>query len=68
MNSASLLCIPTPRALDIQPRNILMGVLNDSELVQFEHDGKIYPSPRKELSTHTVYRSRPLPLAKAVHV
>jgi serine/threonine-protein kinase SRPK3 len=62
MNSFSLPCVLTSRVIDIQPRNILFGFFENSELVQFERDEKEYPSPRKELSTHTVYLARTLPL------
>jgi len=62
MNSFSLPCVLTSRAIDIQPRNILLGFFEDSELVQFEREEQEYPSPRKELSTHTVYLTRSLPL------
>lgn len=46
----------------MQPWNILLGVFEDSGLIQFEREEQEYPSPRKELSTHTVYLTRSLPL------
>lgn len=49
---------------DIQPKNILLGVLDDSAFARFEKDEREYPMPRKELLSRTVYMSRPMPLTK----
>jgi len=49
---------------DIQPKNILLGVLDDSAFARFERDELKDPMPRKELPSHTVYVSRPMPLTK----
>lgn len=52
------------RNIDIQPRNILLGVLDDSAFARFERDELQEPMPRKELPSHTVYVTRPMPLTK----
>jgi serine/threonine-protein kinase SRPK3 len=49
---------------DIQPKNILLGVLDESAFARFESDELRDPMPRKELPSHTVYVSRPMPLTK----
>ena len=49
---------------DIQPKNILLGVLDNSCFDRFERDEFDYPMPRKELPSRTVYVSRPMPLSK----
>lgn len=49
---------------DIQPKNILLGVLDDSAFARFERDELQDPMPRKKLPSHTVYVSRPMPLTK----
>lgn len=49
---------------DIQPKNILLGVLDDSAFARFERDELDNPVPRKKLPSHTVYVSRPMPLTK----
>ncbi|KAK3116860.1 hypothetical protein LTR53_002354 [Teratosphaeriaceae sp. CCFEE 6253] len=45
---------------DIQPLNILLGVLDHSRFAMLEEDEREHPLPRKELPTHTVYTSRPM--------
>lgn len=50
--------------LDIQPKNILLGVLDDSAFIRFERDERESPMPRKELNSRVVYVSRPMPLTK----
>ena len=50
--------------IDIQPKKILLGILDDSCFQRFERDEIDYPIPRKELPSRTVYVSRPMPLTK----
>jgi serine/threonine-protein kinase SRPK3 len=50
--------------IDIQPKNILLGVLDNSAFARFERDELQDPMPRKKLPSHTVYVSRPMPLTK----
>lgn len=50
--------------LDIQPKNILLGILDGSAFARFERDEGEHPLPRKELPGRTVYISRPMPLTK----
>lgn len=49
-------------AIDIQAWNILLGALDDSKLAPLERDLQEFPSPRKVLSTHSVYLTRQVPL------
>lgn len=49
---------------DLQPKNILLGVLDNSCFARFERDELDHPMPRKELPSRTVYVSRPMPLSK----
>ncbi|KAM3421860.1 hypothetical protein BST61_g2237 [Cercospora zeina] len=49
---------------DIQPKNILLGTLDDSAFTRFERDEREKPLPRKELSDRTIYVSHPMPLTK----
>lgn len=49
---------------DIQPLNILRGVLDDSAFTRFEQAELQNPLPRKESPSHTVYLSRPMPFTK----
>lgn len=49
---------------DIQPRNILLGILDNSAFERFEREAREQPMPRKELSDHTVYVSQPMLLTK----
>ena len=51
---------------DIQPKNILLGVLDDAAFVQFEHEATHNPLPQKELPDRTIYTSQPMPLTKGV--
>ena len=48
----------------IQPKDILLGILDDSAFARFEKDERECPLPRKELFGRTVYFSRPMPLTK----
>ncbi|SMR58372.1 unnamed protein product [Zymoseptoria tritici ST99CH_1E4] len=46
---------------DVQPKNILMGVLKtDTAFERFQQDEVEKPSPRKELPDRTIYVSRPM--------
>ncbi|PSK53401.1 hypothetical protein B9Z65_8956 [Elsinoe australis] len=49
---------------DIQPRNILLGILDNSAFERFEREAREQPMPRKELSDHTVCISQPMPSTK----
>ncbi|PIA97368.1 SRSF protein kinase 2 [Cercospora beticola] len=50
---------------DIQPKNILLGVLDNSAFERFERDEKEAPFPQKELPCgRIVYVSHPMPLTK----
>ncbi|KAF2211073.1 hypothetical protein CERZMDRAFT_112879 [Cercospora zeae-maydis SCOH1-5] len=49
---------------DIQPKNILLGTLDDSAFARFERDEREKPLPRKELPDRTIYISHPMPLTK----
>lgn len=49
---------------DIQPKNILLGILDNSAFARFERDEKDASFPRKQLPNRTVYLSRPMPLTK----
>lgn len=50
--------------LDVQPYNILLGVLDNTAFERFESDERDYPMPRKELPTHTIYISKPMLLTR----
>jgi serine/threonine protein kinase len=63
-SAASLRLSLTLELTDVQPKNILLGVLDDACFARYERDELNYPMPRKELSTRTVYVSRPMPLSK----
>ncbi|KAK1074740.1 hypothetical protein LTR74_000984 [Friedmanniomyces endolithicus] len=49
---------------DIQPKNILLGVLDTSAFTRYEEDEREYPMPRKELPSRTVYTSKPMLFTK----
>lgn len=50
-------------SLDLQPSNLLMGINDESFLLQYERNELDNPSPRKSLDGRTIYLSRPLPLS-----
>ncbi|KAK0823631.1 hypothetical protein LTR73_008324 [Friedmanniomyces endolithicus] len=50
----------TVERADIQPKNILLGVLDTSAFARYEEDEREYPMPRKELPSRTVYTSKPM--------
>lgn len=52
--------------LDIQPKNILLGILDSSVFTRFENDERSDPFPRKVTSSRTIYTSRPMRLTKGV--
>jgi len=49
---------------DVQPRNILLGVLDNAAFIRFERDERELPIPQFELASRAVYISRPMPLTK----
>ncbi|RJE23238.1 Protein kinase domain-containing protein [Aspergillus sclerotialis] len=49
---------------DLQPRNILLGVEDESILADFEKEERCNPSPRKINSDYTIYTSRELGIPK----
>ncbi|KAK0878896.1 hypothetical protein LTR87_007346 [Friedmanniomyces endolithicus] len=54
----------TVERADIQPKNILLGVLDTSAFTRYEEDEHKYPMPRKELPSRTVYTSKPMLFTK----
>lgn len=46
---------------DVQPNNLLMGIHDESVLVDYENDEFERPVPRKVVDDRTIYLSRPLP-------
>lgn len=56
--------ISNVEVIDIQPMNILMGVLDDSPFARFEREELQDPMPLKESPSHPVYLSRPMPFTK----
>nr|POE62422.1 serine/threonine-protein kinase srpk [Quercus suber] len=49
---------------DIQPKNILLGILDNSAFARFEQYEREQPMPRKQLPSRTIYASRMMPLTK----
>ncbi|KAI9926013.1 hypothetical protein MW887_004472 [Aspergillus wentii] len=47
---------------DIQPNNILLGIDDESILLDMQEDEISNPAPRKQLSDRTVYATRAMPL------
>ncbi|RJE24407.1 STYKc [Aspergillus sclerotialis] len=47
---------------DVQPNNILLGIDDESILAEMEEDEVANPAPRKQLSDHTIYATRAMPL------
>ncbi|KAK1809531.1 hypothetical protein LTR12_016093 [Friedmanniomyces endolithicus] len=58
-----LLCLPVAMT-DVQPRNILLGVLDNAAFARFERDERELPIPQFEHASRAVYISRPMPLTK----
>lgn len=52
--------------LDIQPKNILLGVSDNDAFKRFEQYEQEEPLPRKELPSRSIYTSRPMPPTKGV--
>ena len=50
--------------LDIQPKNVMLGTLDNAAFERFEQDEREHPLPRMETPSRTVYVSRPMPLTK----
>ena len=55
------------RMTDIQPKNILLGVLENAAFKRIQREEREAPLPRKILPARTVYISRPMFLIKALH-
>ena len=49
---------------DLQPSNLLLGVLDQTVFAKYEQQQIRDPVPRKELPDRTIYTSRSVPLTK----
>ncbi|PLB37916.1 kinase-like domain-containing protein [Aspergillus candidus] len=54
--------------VDLQPNNILLGIKDDSILLNFEQAEFDAPTPRKTLEDRTIYVTRPLPISPGTPV